>query len=695
MPGRLLFGHTWLLVALLNLAPIPVRSQIIDFETLPGGAPTVDQQEISDQYASYGVTFTLLDRGTGLPIGFPRIAKAGPPRTAFNGCLAADTPWPNLGLGTSFLTDGTALGVEGDVRIEYSTPVAQVSGVIIDIDCRDNGGPPCEQWTISAYDSVGVFLQSVVLDGPPGPMNPQCQYPEVGPGDSQAFGWAIEAGAAQISSIILRYTGEPVDVGLAFDNFSVASLPGPPAVAVVTGADTICFGESLELAAEISGGLPPYSYQWQLETSPGSWVDLGSASTQEIMPVTTSSYRVIVTDSALNETTSAPATIAVTSGPLCDAGLLVSSYANDRIVRYGFQSRLASIFVASGGGGLNGPSKLTCGDDGHLYVSSQANDRVLRYDGATGAFMDIFVAAGSGGLNIPIGLDFGPDGNLYVVSNANHSVLRYDGTTGAFIDAFVPNGSGLNSPTGMVFGPDDDLYVCSLNSDKVLRFDGTTGAPLGDFVSAGSGGLDSPRGLTFGPDGNLYIAEEINDSVRRYDGTTGAFIDIFVASGSGGLDRAQDVAFGPDGIFYVTSFNNDQVLCYDGGSGAFLGALPDELLDAANWFAVGCVPLATTAPVVVGRHSLELVVEPNTPNPFNPSTIVGFTLPANGHVRVTVHDVHGRLVCTLLDDTLPAGRHRAQWNGLNSDGRPAQSGVYFLRVESGRNQECVKMVLVR
>jgi hypothetical protein len=106
------------------LIPSLSRAQVIDFETLPGGGATVDQQEISTQYASLGVTFSLLSRKTGLPIGFPRIAKAGSPQTAFEGCSAADTPYPNLGLGSGFLTDGIDLGLEGDVRIEYATPVS-------------------------------------------------------------------------------------------------------------------------------------------------------------------------------------------------------------------------------------------------------------------------------------------------------------------------------------------------------------------------------------------------------------------------------------------------------------------------------------------------------------------------------------------------------------------------------------------
>ena len=657
-----------------------LRAQFIDFEMLPGGAPTVDQQTISTEYASLGVTFSLLDPDTGVPIGSPRIAKVGPPVTAFEGCFDDDAPYTYLGLGESFLTDGTAVALEGHLRVEFSPPVAQSSGVILDVDCRTSGGPPCEEWTITAYDTMGVIIDSCVVTGPSGPINPLCASPEAGPGDSEAFGWSFSAGTPIIGSLVFRYTGTAPTVGLGFDNFWVSSLPLPLSLVASVPADTVCAGETITLEAFPSGGDPPYAFQWEEEITAGSWFDLGTGPTQSVTIATTSSYRVTVTD-ALDDDVTTAITIGAGGGLLCQTSLLVSSFWNSRVVRYSFLSLLPEVFVTSGSGGLSGTSKIDCGPDGNLYASSQNNDRVLRYNGATGAFMDIFVSSGSGGLSIPVGLDFGPDGHLYVVSNNNHSVIRYNGATGAFIDVFVPNGSGLNNPTGIVWGPDDRLYVCSLNSDKVLRFE-SDGTPLGDFVTAGSGGLDAPRGLTFGPDGNLYIGEQFNNSVRRYDGTTGAFIDVFVSSGSGGLDRANDVVFGPDDVLYVASFDNSMVLGYDGTTGAFLGALPDEPLDGVAWFAVGCQPTATG--IAGGRvPSLALAVEPNIPNPFNPWTRIAFTLPTAGRARVTVVDVAGRIVATLLEQNLPQGRHTVEWNGTVSAGGTAPSGVYFVRVESG------------
>lgn len=685
----------WLVAAFVALPFSPAGAQFIDFETLPGGAGTVDQQTISDEYLSLGVTFSLLDPVTGTLIGSPRIAKAGLPQTAFEGCISPDTPLPHLGLGQSYLTDGTAIGLEGNVRIEYTTPVAQASGVIIDIDCRTNGAPPCEQWTIVSYDTNGAPIDSVVLDAPSVGPNPACINPDAGFGDSNGFGWQFQFGSPVIKSIILKYTGAASGPGLAFDSFSVSSVPVALDATTAASADSICRGETITLSAFPSGGLPPYMFQWQQEVGPSYWIDLGTGDTESVRPSNTQGYRAIVTDADGNIAISATRVVdVIVDDTLCEAALLVSSNTNNRIVRYSFLSGQGEVFVPSGSGGLNGPSKLICGPDANIYVSSQNDDRVRRYDGVTGEFIDVFVAAGSGGLNVPVGLDFGPDGHLYVASYGNHSVLRYDGTTGAFIDTFIPNGSGLNGPTGLLWGADDHLYVCSWFGDKVLHFDGS-GVALGDFVTAGSGGLDAPRGLTFGPDGNLYVGEQYNNSVRRYDGMTGAFIDVFVATGSGGLDRANDVAFGPDGILYVPSFDNNKILGYEAATGTYAGELPNDLVSGPAWVAVGCVPWPTPVHESPPPRRATIEIDPSVPNPFNPWTRIAFTLPSRGRTRVTIIDVAGRVVATLLDQDLPGGRRTVEWDGRNAAGQASPSGIYFVRVESKGLYAARKIALIR
>ena len=90
-----------------------------------------------------------------------------------------------------------------------------------------------------------------------------------------------------------------------------------------------------------------------------------------------------------------------------------------------------------------------------------------------------------------------------------------------------------------------------------------------------------------------------------------------------------------------------------------------------------------------------LVLAPNFPNPFNPHTTIRFQLPAARHARLTIHDLRGRLVTTLMDDQAPAGDHSVIWTGRFDDGREAPSGVYFSRLEAGEQVAHGRMALVR
>ncbi len=293
---------------------------------------------------------------------------------------------------------------------------------------------------------------------------------------------------------------------------------------------------------------------------------------------------------------------------------------------------------------------------------------MLRYDGRTGTFLDVFVASGSGGLDGPTDLLFGPDGHLYVSSFHNSRVLRYNGGTGAFLDEFVDPGSGgLVNPEGLVFGPDGEFYVSNSAPgvlDSVLRYDGTTGAFRDEFAAVGSGGLDGAGDLLFGPDGNLYVASGETDSVLRYNGTTGAFSDAFVAAGSGGLDFPFGLAFGPDGNFYVSNRLGNNVLRYHGTGGSFIDAFaaggglnqPAYFLFTPADQLEGNATLASATPIGAGPgvHLPDLTIHDSSDQDWyrfellrgdSLDVAVGF-VPASGPLGFEVTDGSGAVLAT-------------------------------------------------
>jgi YVTN family beta-propeller protein len=85
----------------------------------------------------------------------------------------------------------------------------------------------------------------------------------------------------------------------------------------------------------------------------------------------------------------------------------------------------------------------------------------------------------------------------------------------------------------------------------------------------------------------------------------------------------------------------------------------------------------------------------NQPNPFNPVTTIRFTVPEDSEVNLTVYDVAGRRVKTLVKGHHKADFYRVNWDGTNNNGSRVASGVYFYRLTAGKNVMSKKMVLLR
>ncbi len=83
------------------------------------------------------------------------------------------------------------------------------------------------------------------------------------------------------------------------------------------------------------------------------------------------------------------------------------------------------------------------------------------------------------------------------------------------------------------------------------------------------------------------------------------------------------------------------------------------------------------------------------PNPFNPTTTLSFRLDAGGPVTLRVYDLQGRLVRTLVDTHLTAGRHQTRWDGRDHDGRSVPAGVYLARLEDGWRWRSRQLVLLK
>ncbi|MBZ0268115.1 M28 family peptidase, partial [bacterium] len=102
-------------------------------------------------------------------------------------------------------------------------------------------------------------------------------------------------------------------------------------------------------------------------------------------------------------------------------------------------------------------------------------------------------------------------------------------------------------------------------------------------------------------------------------------------------------------------------------------------------------PSSTSASLLPGDAARLAAV----PNPFRGATELRFALPAPGPVRITVHDVAGRLVRTITDGVRPVGAQHEVWDGRTDDGRIAGAGIYFVRLSAAGAQATTQTVRLR
>jgi hypothetical protein len=91
----------------------------------------------------------------------------------------------------------------------------------------------------------------------------------------------------------------------------------------------------------------------------------------------------------------------------------------------------------------------------------------------------------------------------------------------------------------------------------------------------------------------------------------------------------------------------------------------------------------------------EFALSQNVPNPFNPNTVVEYALPKDAQVNLSVYNVLGQHVKTLVDDMQRAGKQSVSWDGTDNSGSTVASGVYFYKLRAGDFSDTKKMLLLK
>jgi len=183
------------------------------------------------------------------------------------------------------------------------------------------------------------------------------------------------------------------------------------------------------------------------------------------------------------------------------------------------------------------------------------------------------------------------------------------------------------------------------------------------------------------------------------------------------------IACGGDGAFVIFRIPANAAVAADGaGGGAGVGFASGDgargwvTVDGQNWvgidssFGLAIEPILVAYSSASGKRATDagrdgqLALDAAhyetglcsvSPNPFNPDTEIQFTLREATRVAISVIDVSGRRVASLVDDSLDSGLHSVRWDGRDSTGRGAASGVYFVHMTAGELAFSRRVLLVK
>jgi len=284
--------------------------------------------------------------------------------------------------------------------------------------------------------------------------------------------------------------------------------------------------------------------------------------------------------------------------------------------------------------------------------------------------------------------DFDDDDDIDIITTNYYDdsvgVLFNDGS-GAFntsMSYYAGDGPSTAFPADIDNDGDCDLIVTNYDIDtiSILTNDGSNNLTISSQFSSGLTPTYADA-IDFDSDGDsdLVVSNMNSHTISIYENNAGVFT----------YNADYNVGRGPRMVLPIDidgDLNDDLVICscFDGMITVMLNRmtlppLPTDIEDNGDM---------TIIPD-------EYILQANYPNPFNPSTMIKYALPERAHVTISVYNILGRKVATLVDDTKAAGEYVATWDGRDSENREVASGLYLYQIKAGNITESRKMLLLK
>ena len=378
--------------------------------------------------------------------------------------------------------------------------------------------------------------------------------------------------------------------------------------------------------------------------------------------------------------------------------------------------------------------------DDSLFISKQFTAKGLFTDGIEGPAVDkfgniyavnygergtigkvtpdgecsLFVTLPSG--SVGNGIRFNKKGEMFVADYKQHNILKIDMTM-KNIEVYAHE-DGMNQPNDLAIADNGVLYASdpnwSENTGNIWRIDTNRTVHL---LEAGMG---TTNGIEISPDNRkLYVNESNQHRIWVYD-----------LSDSGTISNKRILAAFNDEVFdgmrcdsvgnlYVSCYNKGMVyiispggsflkkveligntvsnICFGGADGrsCYVTMVDNKNIETFRTDIPGrsWVMQQEATGIWKRRSSIRpqnFKLGQNYPNPFNPVTSICFDIPKSGLTKLTVFDMLGKEVATLVNKELSAGNYKYQFNGSG-----LSSGLYTYRIDSNGYSEIKKMILLK
>lgn len=290
----------------------------------------------------------------------------------------------------------------------------------------------------------------------------------------------------------------------------------------------------------------------------------------------------------------------------------------------------------------------------------------------------------------------GPD-QYQMVHKAVSDFTFSAGALGSFLPWDI-DGDGIEE--FMMAGSDGQLYVVPVPNGDVKQITASSFNPINLYDNQIRGAAIGD----FDDDGNVdyLIAGSYNKKIFRVE-----------YKGSGSVTDANSYDFttvydDPNaGRYYYIAFPQDRKALRDGqtlvdmdGDNKRELVFTDQEDTALGDNSIYVTILESDIAVKVELPDLSTLpsgfeLHQNFPNPFNPETVIQYDIPRAGQVKITVHNLLGETIATLVDEYKGLGTHRVTWNGKDFNGVNVPSGVYIYTIIAGDFKQSKQMTLLK